>query len=100
MDRDPSGRSADPFKHLCFSHILLESHPKKVVFVGEAGVGKTYIIHHAVRREFLNQHQPTVGTGLDKLSLLIRLFRRTLSRKIGLKTYSTSPIQIRATVGD
>jgi hypothetical protein len=50
MEWDPSGLSAASFKHLCFSHILMGSHPKKVVFVGDAGVGKMYIIHLKVGR--------------------------------------------------
>jgi GTPase SAR1 family protein len=68
------------------------NHPKKVVFVGDAGVGKMDIIHSAVRWQVLNERQPTVGTGFNKLSVPIRLFRRTLSRIIGLKNYGTTPI--------
>jgi small GTP-binding protein len=42
---------------------------RKVVFVGDAGVGKTCIISSAVRRTFPNDTRPTVGTGFEKLTI-------------------------------
>jgi small GTP-binding protein len=41
----------------------------KVVFVGEAGVGKTCIINSAVRHTFNQDSRSTVGTGFEKLTI-------------------------------
>jgi Ras-related protein Rab-5C len=42
---------------------------KKVVCVGDAGVGKTCLIHTAVRHTFIEDSQPTVGSGFEKLTV-------------------------------
>jgi small GTP-binding protein len=46
-----------------------DSRVVKVVFVGDAGVGKTCIINTAVRRTFIGDSHPTVGTGFEKLAI-------------------------------
>jgi small GTP-binding protein len=43
--------------------------PCKVVFVGDAGVGKTCIIKSALGRVFNSATPPTVGTGFEKLPI-------------------------------
>jgi GTPase SAR1 family protein len=47
----------------------LEGRPTKVVFVGDAGVGKTCIINMTIRRTLLDNSRPTVGTGFEKLTM-------------------------------
>jgi Ras-related protein Rab-5C len=42
---------------------------RKVVCVGDAGVGKTCLIHNAVRHTFIESSQPTVGSGFEKLTV-------------------------------